>query len=288
MKSVRSKSSTGAFNMVRPVPDELYHKIINSNSRYKDCTGYLIEKYSKLEDISILTELFQFLNTDIKSPIPKDHTLNLVLGIYNRTNSTHIDPPSENCALRILFNLGFADTYFLDPNYKVGDVVLNSGLDEHYLHMKENTYVILGPVTKSKYKIFVSNDKMIKVPGNGMEPARIVLRPSNYKRLTVVIDYMVAEGMVQRLAEVAAAKIPNLKVPAGSSKKSINEQIKKLQKDVSENRELQRELNSAINPPEPEIPVEVSNQVSDFEQEVLNSMTPEEREEIMKMMEGNK
>jgi len=202
--------SKSAFNMIRPVPEKIYADILNSSPVYNSVNKYLVEKYESLSDIPILTPVFEFLNTDIKAPIPKDSTTNIFIGIYGRNSSTHVDPPSDNCALRILFNLGYADTYHLNPKYKVKDELIDTGLPEHFLYMDENSYVILGPVTQSKYKIYVDNDVMIKIPSQiPGQQGKTTIRPKLYKRITIIIDFIIADGLVQKLTEVAAGKFPN-------------------------------------------------------------------------------
>jgi hypothetical protein len=300
IKSTSQTVSSSSYNM-RPVPKEIYHNIINSNPKYMNCNTYLLEKYNKIEEIPILNSLFEFLNKDIRSPIPKDHTVNLILGIYTRNKSTHIDPPSENCALRILFNLGYTETYQMDPKYKVGNLVLDSGLPEQNLFMTENTYAILGPVTQSKYKIYVSHESTMELPGNTpLNSGRSTARSRDYKRLTIIVDYIIGDGMVQKLAEVAASKMSNIRVPAGTSKKAIEEQLKKIKASAMADDDLRRKVENIMSPSGPNVSErpsgpnvqqdnselsEAISQVSDYEREVLSGMNPEEKEEMLKMMQ---
>src|SRR5205807_9442981 len=126
-------------------------------------------------------------------------------GIFSRGSSTHIDPPKKNCALRILLNLGYEEVYHLDP--------LGSGLDEDFIYLQSNKYIVLGPIKMCDYKIHVDNSPIIKIPSNPTDPnsKKTMIRPNKYLRITIIFDYEIDEKLMETLNQVSSS-IPKIKV----------------------------------------------------------------------------
>jgi len=275
---------------IRPVPEKIYHDLSIVYGKFSG--NYKINTYKDIGNVSGILPLLEFLKTDIKAPIPEKSMVSATIGIYGRNSSTHIDPPEDTCALRILFNLGYSDVYRLQSDYRDKDGEHNSGLPNQNIYMKENTYVILGPVNKSKYKLFVDNDKIIKIPAkNPQEKSQTTIRPMDYLRLTVVLDYNIDKNILDNLTEIASSHIPSIKITPNMKKKDIKAYTDKMYSKVTQDQELKKKLEEfkthekqeALEETLPEIQQET---ISDFEQEILNSMSQDERAELNKMMEN--
>jgi hypothetical protein len=254
-----------------------------------------MDEYEHIDKIKVLEPLHQFIKTTLSAPLPEGASPSIIMGYYTRGSSTHIRAPGNNCALRILFNLGFADTYIFEP---VTD------LPENKMYLTENTYVILGPVSKCNHKIYIDHSIYIKVPPkNPGGPEGSQIRDRNYRRITVIFDFLINKDILDDLTKIVADKIPSIKLTEGTSKKNIEDHIKRVKEKVMQDEEMKkklRELNTPGGPKEPEksevpnistapsgVPEENSkndNTISDFEREVLESMNPTEREEMMKML----
>lgn len=233
-KNNRTISSSG-FAIIRSVPDTIYQNLMNSkymnfNEKYK------LESFDGLIEIPELIDLLEYTKRDMSVPIPDGAKIKIYMGIYSRTASTHIDPPSALCGMRILFNLGYAETYEMQSIYNFNGKITNSGLEDKAQRMEANTYCMMGPLTMSDYKIYVDHDPMVPVPQiNPTEAPRPgVPRPTNYKRISIVIDFIMdSEEVVDKLTDMMNANIPKIKTSPGMSKKEIDKQIENAKKQMS-------------------------------------------------------
>lgn len=287
-KAVKTKLvSENANFMIRNIPDEIYHKLISKY--YGNFTGkYKLETISQ-EDPNIkdtLEKLLEYLKTDIHAPIPKDSQLKVTIGIYTRTASTYIDPPLDNCALRVLFNLGYDEVYKLNPKYKVVDDKgqikrEDSGLNERYIFLERNKYIILGPAKNSKYQLEVSHEPTIVLPRQLPGEKEITkIRPRDYRRITIIFDYILPQELMDSLLNISK-DMPNIKIKPGTSQKNIDEQIKRVKQNFA-SKQTQPELQ--VEQVSPESPEPTEN----FDLDVLNNMKQEEQDEILKLMNDMK
>lgn len=283
---VKSKQVSEQANFtIKNVPQMIYHKL--NTGYYKN-----FNKKYQLEVVSIdtpllkeiFTDLLEYIKKDISAPIPKDSEVKITLGIYTRTASTYINPPPNNCGMRLLFNLGYGDVYKLNPKYtdSDGDQV-DSGLTERSVYLDKDKYLILGPSKTSKYKIEVSDDTTVSTPGNNPGDSPIPrLRVRDYRRIVIIIDYLIAQDTLDSLINVVNdLKIPSIKIKPGTGKKDIEAHIKKVQQTMtSKNEEAQKSQQSQI------VPENQGKMMEDFEQSVLDSIKSEDKDAILKEMEN--
>lgn len=228
-KAVKSKKTlnASALAMVRSITPDFYGKLLHG--KYKDFTGkYKLETFNKVDDIIEMKDIIEFIRKDINAPIPESTPVTIHMGIYTRTASTYIDPPSERCGIRVLFNLGADETYELQGVYKHNEKTVDSGLESKAQYMKANTYCVLGPYTMCNYKIHVDQDIYVQIPqiNPTKAPESPKPRPSNYKRITIVLDYnLESEELLDQLTNLAMNNTPKIKATPGMSQKKINEQI---------------------------------------------------------------
>jgi len=252
MKVVRasSKFEKSSFNIIRDIPSNIYDDLIKGH--FKSFTGtYKLEKYENISEIPAMNDLMTFLNQDVKAPFPKDAKITTQVGIYTRKSATYIEAPLNTCALRILVNLGYKETYHMNPKYELKDEIYDSGLPEKFLHLEANKYCIMGPLDNSKYLIHVDKDPKITIPPKSpLEKEGSTLRPSNYKRITVVFDFNLDAKLLENLKDVGKEFAPKVKAKAGTSQKELNKQIENIQQQVMRDKELKSKLESINRPSE--------------------------------------
>lgn len=117
-----------------------------------------------------------------------------------------LDPPERNVIHRFLINLGVSETYELDPDVPTPNTILkdelkthmkqrsmrkallsSSGLKKRSLKMTPNTLVALGPSLVSDYVVKVRKASR--------------LRPLDYQRVTIIIDYLGTEEQMLQITE---------------------------------------------------------------------------------------
>lgn len=301
-KPHKKSMKKAAFGIIKQIPngDEMYHQIVNElYPNFND--KYQLYKYNSIEEVPVLKSLIDIMKNDIKAPA--DISPAVQVGIYTRDSGTFIQPPEKNCALRILVNLGYADTYNFLPEYRITKIketptetvksveVINSGLDECELFLNANSYAVLGPVKQCEYLIKVNNDPMVAFPGRlPTDPVVTKVRARDYKRITVVFDYLASVEMLEKMTEVLkTANIPKLKVNASMGPKAIEEQMKKLQASVAQNSVLKQQVETVLatggiinNEPVGS----TSDDISDFEKEVLAAMEAEKKIKAIEEREG--
>jgi len=233
-KSKKTVNSTG-FAIIRSIPPSIYESLLNN--RYKEFKGkYKLETLDKVDDIPELKEVIGFISKDIQAPIPESTPVTIHVGIYTRTASTYIDPPSEKCGFRILFNCGAAETYHMKNIYKRDGKKVDSGLEPKVQHMESNTYFIMGPHYMSDYQIYVDQNTNILIPQ--MDPTKksnqFKVRPTNYKRITIVLDYNLESAELLEKISDMSKNTPKIKATPGMSQKKINEQIDIAKKKLGE------------------------------------------------------
>lgn len=271
-KGTKKSVEQSTFSIIRDIPPQIYHNLIKKH--YKTFNGgYKLENFNEL--IPELDELIEYLKSDIKAPLPKDAKLSIQMGIYSRNSSTYMEAPMKTSALRILINLGHCETYYMNPEYKYKGNLVNSGLDEKYLHLTANQYCILGPLNMSEYLIQVSSDPKIIIPAkNVLESERATLRLKNYKRITIVIDYNVDVDVIDKLKNVAAESIAKIKVKGTSNQNEINKQIEEYQKSMLNNKELNDKVKELI--PEKKEKTEL--------EKLAESIPEKDKDELERMM----
>lgn len=274
VKSSKVSSKSSQHRIIKDIPNHFYQDILNEV--FNSFAGkYKMNKYSKTEDVpgNSITELSEFLKTDIGVPIPKDTQSPVVIaGIYSRKSSTHIGPPKKNCALRVLFNLGFDEVYHLDPN--------GSELEENDIYLKANSYIVLGPIKMSDYKIYVNNNTINKIPMDPTNPnlKRTLGRPNHYLRVTLVFDYEIDEKLMENLNQISD-NIPKVRMNNTSSKKELDSKISNI---IKEHQSLSSSSTSL-----PERDESKEKNTSEFFKSISEGLNPEEQEELMKMMDSS-
>ena len=263
MKVTKSKKTinSSGFAIIRSISPSIYESLINN--RYKDFKGkYKLDTLDKIDDVPELKDIINFISKDIQAPIPESTPMTIHIGIYSRTACTYIDPPSKKCGFRILFNLGAAETYQMKNIYKHNGKLVDSGLEPKTQHMEANTYFVMGPHYMSDYQIYVDENTSISIsqPDPTKKSEQFKIRPSNYKRITIVLDYNLESAELLEQITNMSKNTPKIKATPGMSQKKINEQIniatKKLSdikskeqqvKSVEDNSELEKIMNDIVN-----------------------------------------
>ena len=232
--------------LTKDAPDlylDIKREIFNNNYGPK---GYVIKKYKENDELpEIIRKIIERVSMDIKAP--KKIQPQVIVGIFSRKSRTIIEAPPDSTVLRILFNYGFDDTYILSSEYyETRDnkkIVLNSGLDDRRLFIEKNKYVILGPAKTSKYTLRLEADPKILIPAdNGIGAPKSSLRPRDYERITLVLDYLGPDGMIDKIADVATSELNKIKVNQNASSSEINAQINRVKNNVINNNKIQEIL----------------------------------------------
>ena len=120
-----------------------------------------------------------------------------------------------------------------DEEFDIFNMNNNNSNVERELYMKINTSIVIGPVSQSNYKIVLLGGNYIKTPdkikGNikvkGMS-GRTTIKPKNYSRVTVVIDIIGSEHLVQKITRETMKTIKE-------NKSTVDEIAKQLQNNVN-------------------------------------------------------
>lgn len=132
--------------------------------------------------------------------VPPDTGCRFYIGKYMRKSTTRISPPSNDVALRAVFNFDFDEIYKLDPKYTDGSGSHDSGLSPREILIKKDMLEVLGPYNMSKYCIKVSNNTTQSkqtTPVRGTNSVK--LRPSKYQRITMVVDFWYPYDKIETL-----------------------------------------------------------------------------------------
>ena len=242
VSAVSKQVGTSGFAVIRSVPEDLYNTFLK---RYPTLSkNFLVEKFNNIEDIPEAKKLLEFMKKDINAPVPENATMTIQVGIFNRYSCTYMDPPEETSAMRILFNLGFGETYKFKDDYTIGNKRVLTGLDPKTVYIEANQYCLVGTYNMSNYQIYVEKGPYSKIPKlNPNEPPESVLRSGDYKRITVIIDFNVTQELAESLNNMTPTKMSKITVSGkgGNAKKDIEKQIRSI------NEKVNKQMSNGIN-----------------------------------------
>lgn len=305
-KSTKRSSQHASFGIVRQLSSDTFYNNINKDLYEKFSGNHKFDTYNSIEEIPILKPLIETMKDDIKAPADVSPTV--YIGAYKRDSGTFIQPPKKECAIRILVNLGYEEVYHFLPQYKIKEMkeivnpitkeiekktiekMVDTGLNQTSLYLKANSYAILGGVNQCNYLIKV-NDKPIRNIANDIhgKPDKPAIRPRDYKRITIVFDYLVTADIMESLNNVlASVNIPKVKINAGSSPKMVEAEIKKMRDNIAKDSLFKKQVDDIMNQGNTINPTKEKDKEIDFEaleKEVLLSLETDRKlkeEQVLK------
>ena len=150
------------------------------------------------------------------------------LGCYMRKAGMQLPPPPKNTVNRILFNFGNEELFKLDPRVPqvdnlIGELIsektkikMDTGLPERNIFLLPNRFLELGTITSANYAINVRKDVNFTRPdryeGRQLVKGQPTMRPSNYRRVMVVIDFITDGTAIQEISDKAREVSKNISV----------------------------------------------------------------------------
>lgn len=248
MKAIKSKAKMRtAVKHGSPMEQSAIRNISSEISqlfmkKYANVIGkYSIEKIDDINSVPELIKLMEFIRKDISAPLPTDATVKSMIGVFTRDASSRLEGPDDNCALRILFNIGEGEVYDFDSTYKKGDQIINSGLNEKTHYLKANSYYIMQ-LGNCEYQINVTANTVRDVPSDEddvMKPWISRARSRYYRRVVVIIDYIVSKEAAAIAEKATGNNVTQTKIDMTKSKKIQQQQIRLAEKKILEQRTRQ-------------------------------------------------
>lgn len=179
----------------------------------------------KAEDINtfpaIINELINYARSCIRCPA--HYLIDVKCYLFTRCTKTIIDAPHQNTVARIFFNYNMDEDFFLDPQYEDitedgKKVIISTGLDEHDIHMGNNSVFIMAPGTRYRHTI-----KDVKKRGKP--------RIGSYQRLNITVDIKVPDEIMRRLREIEKHTTQALKISSDTSKLNVEKLMEKMKSD---------------------------------------------------------
>ena len=137
--------------------------------------------------------------TKNKFKLPKDCECNINLIYAMRCATSQFGPPDARTVMRLILNYNNNDLYQMETAIPISEKSnANLGLAERKLYMLANTLTGLGPAQLCSYNTIIHGNPKFKIPTvDGNE--RMTIKPRNYNRLTVVMDFYISKEFARDL-----------------------------------------------------------------------------------------
>ena len=144
--------------------------------------------------------------------IPSEAHCIVNVGIYMRKAQMKIDPPSKQILCRIVLNYSYDETFVFQTSSKNGKRTTYATIKN--VVVPSNNALILGPSMMCDHQLYVSSNPHVEltstdfpknIPKNIQQtipgiPSYLsrnkTIRPQNYERITVVLDYQGTDEML--------------------------------------------------------------------------------------------
>lgn len=257
----------------RPIPqgDEFYHRL-RKLFKLQPLTGLKGRDDARCEEYEttylaappVLRELVELIRD--RGEVVNEKACMISYGCYTRRAGMKIGPPLKNTINRVMMNFGNEELIRLDPRVEavdtlIGEIIeqktkvkLNSGLPEKEVLLLPNKFLEMGTITSSNYMLLARKDPHYQRPDT-VEAGTIIkgkatIRPGNYLRVFVVIDFISVEESIRAISEKAREVTQHISMEAV---KAEMEKVKKRDKELNkqEERKLPRreeeEVDKAMN-----------------------------------------
>lgn len=187
--------------------------------------------------------------------IPIDAYCKCTIGVYMRKSKMVIPNPTKDVLCRIILNYGYDERYFLQ-DIEIINKIKNVSIAKEIV-AKANSAILLGPHLMCDHQILIKPDPHINLIPSHIEEhiAKSKLSPlggrtstirvSNYKRITIILDYRGTDPMIQKFIDsiqnsdgksdfgnlINKLTGSDLKIP--KSKKGLEDMLKNLKSNSS-------------------------------------------------------
>jgi hypothetical protein len=150
-----------------------------------------------------------------KFDIPDDCSVTVHAGMYMRTSVMSLDKPDVDVLSRVLLNIGQNELYKLQvrklkesKNKKKSKIIIQDSRD---VYLASNSMLHMGASHVCDYGLYVGKNPKFEIPGmvdqikllRGAANTRTSIRPLNYKRISIVIDFHGSAELAAQLHNVA-------------------------------------------------------------------------------------
>lgn len=183
---------------------EIYQKVVKEvfggkkNRNQYDSNGYR-QQYlvDPLNDEEFPPEVIGEFDSIVRNKfgIPIDCRVKATLFYAMRNAKMELEPPDEKVAFRYFANINAKDMFHLECPISIpkGDLT-NFGIKDKSTFLPEDVYVSMGPSKLSYYTIKTNPGKWIyanETKTDGTQLHRKIIKPRNYTRLNIILDYYV-------------------------------------------------------------------------------------------------
>lgn len=239
MDILKRAENTEKFKVIDEKYFELLKPIFNLTPQGREDNRSILLNYEDIqneEHKKILNELIEKGKVDFKAP--GTCKAKLKIGMYMRKAKTEIEKCENKSIFRVIYNLGNTEIYnFID------------GADRKTMLFEKNTYMMV-PLLSHKLFISSKTSNVDESSGNIVAAGlsikkRTIIRPLNYQRITVIIDYSPPDEITDNINETLT-KITTKINEANDINKSKSKRKKKkaLYKALSSKDEKKKEVKS--------------------------------------------
>ena len=219
MKSIRRKVSTQKIksNNIKIDPKfalknyhallhDFFHSVTSKGDRDRNfyTKNILVNPIIIDDQISypktIKTSIYNLIiYTRDKFKIPPDSVCEINLIYAMRCAKTEFKAPNPRTAARMIINYNNKDVYQMESSVSMQPGTnTNLGLEKRTLYMDIDTLTNMGPAPLCMYNTTVHGNPKFKIPtDSGKE--RITIKPRQYKRLTVVMDFYISKEFANEI-----------------------------------------------------------------------------------------
>jgi hypothetical protein len=213
-----------------PLPEEFAKKIENLVISFLGNIGNdekdKIEKEAKFpsENHLLFSTVVEFFRDRLK--IPEDATASFFVGRYRRRSFMVCPRPKRITVCRVILNLGNKESYSLSETSNRNKILRAAMLEE-------STCLYLGPASVSDFFVLTLSNPKYAIPSDGPSgpgisgSGKYTIRPRNYLRTTIVVDFEITQKMIDSLGE------EGVKISASDPSSITEEIISKVGRSIS-------------------------------------------------------